>query len=199
MPPPWLAIIDGAIGLANMALARRRSRPAGEDHEPPTGMTAEAGPRTLETHMAGVVVAALREVFDRDSKRLELERELAEAERERAERALRLELRRQAGDREIGRLRLVAGLALVVWLATLVLSPRVVAGGLPARILLGSSWFCLAASIACALAALSNVGRALADPDHDHTPVPQPDTTGTLAAWFILMGLVLAGVAALVG
>jgi hypothetical protein len=206
MPPPWLAIIDAAIGLTNMALARRRSTPADEtEHVPPAEMTPGA-PRAFETHLTGVMVSALREVFSRDTKRLDLERDiaetqraLAEAERERAERALRLELRRQAGDREIGRLRLMAGLALIVWLATLILSPRFLAGGSTPRLLLGSSWFFLTGALACVLVAMSRVSRALADPDHDRAPVPEAGAAGALAAWFILTGFVLAGAAALVG
>src|SRR6185436_9870926 len=70
----------------------------------------------LEARLAGVVVAALKEAFDRDNRRLDLEREQAQAERLRAERALRLELARQAVDREIGRLRLTAGVAVACWL-----------------------------------------------------------------------------------
>ena len=42
----------------------------------------------LETRLAGVVVAALKEAFDRDKARMDLERETLEAERARAERAL---------------------------------------------------------------------------------------------------------------
>ena len=91
--------------MANMALARRRRRPA----QPPERLSRRlpagaplSAPGTLETHIAGVVVAALREVFERDSRRLDLEREQADAERQRAERLLRLELLRQAGDARSG-------------------------------------------------------------------------------------------------
>ena len=42
----------------------------------------------LETRLAGVLVAALKEAFDRDKARMDLERETVEAERGRAERAL---------------------------------------------------------------------------------------------------------------
>ena len=109
MPAPWIAIFDAAIGLANMALARReRGRTAAaDDSHLPASSDGPAVPATLETHLAGVVVAALKEVFERDSRRLDLEREMAEAERQRAERAMRLELLRQAGEREVGRLRLM--------------------------------------------------------------------------------------------
>src|SRR5437868_13412171 len=87
----------------------------------------------VEARLASVVVAALKEAFDRDTRRLELEREQANAERERSDRALKLELRRQAGDREIGRLRLLAGVAVVAWLGPLFLSARVMCGPVGAR------------------------------------------------------------------
>src|SRR4051812_18836342 len=56
----------------------------------------------LEARLTNVVVAALKEAFDRDHARLELERAQLEEERRRAEAAMQLELRRQAADREIG-------------------------------------------------------------------------------------------------
>ena len=104
MALPWLGILDTAIDMATMALARRaRKRADSEDQRQLVAGGANPGvPPTLETHLAGVVVAALKEVFERDTRRLDLEREQAGAERERAERALRLELLRQAADREIG-------------------------------------------------------------------------------------------------
>src|SRR5205823_6031256 len=97
----------------------------------------------LETRLAGVVVAALKEAFDRDTRRLELEREQVEAERARADRALRLELLRQAGEREIGRLRLVAGVAVASWLGTLLFSTRLVAGGAGPKAAIASGWLLL--------------------------------------------------------
>jgi hypothetical protein len=48
-----------------------------------------------------------------------LERQRLEEERERAERLLRLEWLRQSGEREIARLRVLAGVALASWLGTL--------------------------------------------------------------------------------
>src|SRR3954471_23182399 len=125
MPVPWLQLIDAALGIANFARGRKEAHPAAAPEE---GMQSiDAGARTpggLEARMAGVVVAALKEAFDRDSRRLELEREQLAAERQRAERALKLELQRQAGDREIGRLRLLAGVSGLGWIATLFLSTR---------------------------------------------------------------------------
>src|SRR6476646_10287602 len=105
MPLPWLQLIDAALGIANFARGRKAAAPPDEGlQQLDAGARAPGG---LEARMAGVVVAALKEAFDRDSRRLELEREQLAAERQRAERALKLELLRQAGDREVGRLRLL--------------------------------------------------------------------------------------------
>ena len=114
--------------------------------------------------MAGVVVAALKEAFDRDTRRLELERDQLAAERERAERALRLELQRQAADREIGRLRLLAGVAVAGWLVTLLLAiwpgSRMVATTV-ARVALGGGWLLLGAALAASFSAQARVAAAL--------------------------------------
>src|SRR5687767_15074733 len=83
---------------------------------PPGALTGQ-----IEARLTGVVVAALKEAFDRDHARLELERAQLEEQRRRAEDALRAELRRQAADREVGRLRLLAGTALVGWIASVVM------------------------------------------------------------------------------
>src|SRR3954468_3449811 len=116
MPLPWLTIIDTLIDVTNLALSKKPRR-ASEELESAAAQTRASAP--LESRMTGVVVAALKEAFDRDAHRLELEREQMEREQLRAERLLKVELLRQAGDREIGRLRLLAGVAVVSWFATL--------------------------------------------------------------------------------
>src|SRR5213593_2137535 len=70
----------------------------------------------IEMRLTNVVVAALKEAFDRDHARLELERTHLEEQRRRAEETMRIELRRQAVDRELGRLRLLAGAGLIGWI-----------------------------------------------------------------------------------
>src|SRR5438067_13197712 len=127
MAVPWLRLLDMLIGATDLARGGRSTRtPAEAESQLAAGSRAFGH---LETRLAGVVVAALKEAFDRDTRRLELEREQVEAERARADRALRLELLRQAGEREIGRLRLIAGVAVASWLGTLFFSPRVIGGG----------------------------------------------------------------------
>lgn len=198
MPLPWLQLIDAALGIANFA--RGRKAPAVNADQ-----QLEAGGRagSLDARLPAVFVAALKEVFDRDSRRLQLEREQLEVERERAERAMRLELLRQAGDREIGRLRLLAGVAVVSWFGTLFFSARLIGGGTGPRIALGGAWLLLLAAIAASFTAQSRVAGAL-DP-----LARTPDVTtrgsdvssglsGALALWLIVCGLALVAVAVLI-
>ena len=95
----------------------------------------------MEARLAGVVMAALKEVFDRDSVRLEMERAQIDAERRRAEELLRAELRRQAADRVLGQLRLIAVMAVGMWALSAVLGIWMpgMREGLP-RVLLGAGW-----------------------------------------------------------
>src|ERR671925_499033 len=100
----WMKVLDTVAGLVRLTGSFRRPPEEGV----PTGLvnTTGAGPLgQLEARLAGVVVAALKEAFDRDRARMDLERAQMEAERQRAEEALRAELRRHAADRVLGQLR----------------------------------------------------------------------------------------------
>jgi hypothetical protein len=197
MPVPWLQVIDAALGIANFARGRKSPAPAEGSQQIEVGGQATGG---LEARLAGVVVAALREAFDRDSRRLDLEREQLEAERERAERALRLELQRQAGEREIGQLRLLAGVAATAWVATLVLSARLIGGGIGARVSLGAGWLFLLGAIAASFIAQSRAAAALDALAADVSRgADRSSASGTLALWLMILGLILVGLAALLG
>jgi len=195
MPVPWLQLIDAALGLANFA--RGRTAPQGGATQ---GLQASPQiPGGLEARLAGVVVAALKEAFDRDSRRLELEREQLAAERLRAERAMRLELRRQAADHEIGRQRLLAGVAFAAWIGTLAFSSRLIAGTLGARISLGTGWLLLLGAIAASFAAQSQAAAAVEALATDDDPRRvETGVAGAFALWLLLLGLVVIGVAALI-
>lgn len=194
---PWLRLLDAVLGITNTALARRGRT---ETRDEPRGHAAETRlGRALEAHLAGVVVAALKEAFDRDTRRLELEREQIESERQRAERALRLELLRQAADREVGRLRLLAGLAAATWVGTLFFSARLVGGPVPARVALGTGWVLLLAALALAFVAQSRVGDRLARLDETSARGTRIDAgaAGALASWLVVIGLALVCLAVL--
>jgi hypothetical protein len=199
MPLPWMSILDAVIGVTDLALSRRGGRkPEAEDD----GAVAlgDAGAREmgrLDTRLVGVVVAALQEVFDRDSRRLDLDREQAEAERQRSERALRLELLRQAADRELGRLRLVVGVAIVSCLATLFLSGRLVGEHVASRVAVGGGWAFLLAALAISFVGQSRISAAVSRADRIQDEV-LPAGAGTLAAACIIVGLACIGIAMLI-
>jgi len=126
------------------------------------------------------------------AQRLELEREQMEAERQRAERALMLELLRQSGDREIGRLRLLSGIALTSWLGTLIVAARLMGGRVGVRVTLGVGWLLLLSALAAALSGQSAVARAL---DRE---MPPTDGAAIAAQWLILSGLAIVALAVLI-
>src|SRR5262245_30438221 len=96
----WAAAIDTAGTLARAVRRMGKGAVAGL-----TDLSGDVGAATqIQAQLAGVAVAAIKEVFDRDSARLEMERAQQEAERQRAEELLRIELRRQAADRILGQL-----------------------------------------------------------------------------------------------
>jgi hypothetical protein len=202
MAVPWLRIIDSVLGISDVVRAAK-GRPAAQEERDlagvPRGSGAAGGP--LEARLAGVVVAALKEAFDRDHQRLELERQQMAEERARAERALRLELLRQAGDRELGRLRLLAAVAVASWLGTLFFATRLVAGALGGRIALGAGWVLLLAALGSAFSGQSRVARALgAIDDRTQTAdVTAAGAAGAIAPWLIVAGLAVIAFGVLLG
>src|SRR3954471_24660028 len=114
-----LKAFDTVMALRDVA---RRVRP-GSPAPPDPGLVQTPGGGIggqIEARLTNVVMAALKEAFDRDHARLELERAQMEEQRRRAdearrqaEEALHQELRRQAADRELARLRVLSATALV--------------------------------------------------------------------------------------
>jgi hypothetical protein len=195
MPVPWLRLLDAAIGVGTIARRVTQSRASRDVRDDLTALGA-GGP--LEARLAGVVVAALKEAFDRDRQRLDAEREQMDVERQRAERLLRLELVRQAGDREIGRLRLVAAIAVVSWLTTLFLVTGT-AGAAASRLTMGAGWIFLLGALGSALAGQSQVVRALdrvgAGTSAARVTVDDVSSgaAGTAAGWLTIVGLTVIG------
>jgi hypothetical protein len=191
MALPWLRILDSVLGISDVVRAVKGRPPAHDERDLAATSRDSGAGGALETRLAGVVVAALKEAFDRDHQRLELERQQLEAERQRAERALRLEMLRQAGDREIGRMRLIAGVALVGWAGTLLLATRLLTG-MSGRVALGAGWVMLLAALACAFIEQSRIARAITVAD-DRVSIESAMSSsgaGLAAPWLIAAGLV---------
>jgi hypothetical protein len=201
MAIPWLTVVDAVLDAASFALSRKPRRALRESDLPARAGTTLSH---IEARLAGVAITALKEVFERDERRLELEREQIERERRRAERLLALDLWRQAGDREIGRLRLLAGVAAGSWIGTLLFSARLSDGPTSARVMLGFGWLFLLAALLLSFAAQSRVSRALARIDEPTAMTTLYDDLsaglpGAAAAWLIALGLGVIGVAVLIG
>ena len=128
-------------------------------------------------------MAALKEAFDRDHARLELERAQVEEQRRRAEEALRLELRRQAIDRELARLRLLAGTALVGWIASIAVL-FIHPAGVASRIVLGLGWLLLLGALGAAFNAQGRVNVEKAE-------------TNDVPLWLMIAGLAATAISLL--
>ena len=192
MAVPWLRVLNAVLGINEIARIVK-GRTAAADESDQLAVGERGGP--LEARLAGVVVAALKEAFDRDHQRLELEREQIEAERVRAERILRIELARQAGDQEIGRLRLLAGVAMASWLGTLFYSVRLAGGEAGGRVALGVGWLLLLAALAASFVAQSTLTRGLNRTDAREFASSGP--AGVLAPWLLVSGLAVIGIGVL--
>ena len=143
--------------------------------------------RGLEARLAGVVVAALKEAFDRDKARMDLERETIEAERSRAERALQAELRRQAADRQLVQLRLLAVFAGILFLVSGVLAAWITgmrAG--PSAALLTAGWVLALGVLGCVFTGWQQVAVWASAPE---PPPVGGSTLVSLAPWLMLGAL----------
>jgi hypothetical protein len=185
---------DAIMALRDATRQFRAEKPVKETQleaaHPPPGLGGQ-----LETRLTNVVVAALKEAFDRDHARLELERAQVEEQRRRAEEALRLELRRQVLDRELGRLRLLAGTALLGWLSSvLVLGAR--AGGMPvaSRIVLAIGWVLLLGSLAAAFVAQGRINAMVVG---DLAQSSSTGAGGGAALWLLIAGLAFTAISLL--
>jgi hypothetical protein len=150
---------------------------------------AQAVAGQIENRLTNVVVAALKEAFDRDHARLELERTHLEEERRRADAALRLEARRQAAERELARLRLLAGAALFGWLVSVVLLVvRAATASMVSRGLMGAGWILLLLAVGAAFDAQRRIATFTADSE----PAPSAGWSGAAALWLLVAGLAIA-------
>lgn len=186
---------DAMVALRDVAQRfRGQPPPSGPSETSLTQSTAVQGlAGQLESRLTGVVLAALKEAFDRDHARLELERAHMEEQQRRAEEALRLELRRQSVEREIGRLRLLAGAALVGWILTLLLfASRIPLVSPIGRLMLGVGWLLLLGALGAAFQSMGRLNREATD-----LKIETNRQTPVLPMWLLLGGLALTGLSLL--
>jgi hypothetical protein len=212
----WARVLDTVSGLAEIAGRLAGSRAQASERSAPTaaGGAGALGPAGLvEARLAGVVVAALKEAFDRDSARLELERARQEGEDRRREaeqrhldEALKAELRRQAdaarrqsADGALAHLRTLALLASGAWALSAVLAVLVpgMRADLP-RTLLGLGWLLAIGAVAAAFDGMRRVSAWSRQSAPDTTPEGPPSTAAADASpWLLVAALVAIGAALL--
>ena len=180
---------DAVIAFRDAARRLKDSSAASKPETSLSPTTAQGIAGQIESRLTNVVVAALKEAFDRDHARLELERAQIEEQRRRAEEALRLELRRQTVDREIGRLRLLAGTALVGWIASIAVL-FVHQASVPSRVVLGAGWLLLLGSLGAAFTAQGRVNAERID-------TPERTDAGALPLWLLIAGLAATAISLL--
>jgi hypothetical protein len=176
-------IFDTVASFIDSKKEEAPREPEGLEGAPPAQNFADR----IETRLTNVVVAALKEAFDRDHARLELERAHLEEQRRRAEEEARLEVLRRQIDREIGRLRLLAAAGIVGWIASVALLViRIPDASMASRSILAlGSMICLGA-VGAAFAAQSKVAAQ-----------SQEQSAGGAALALLLAGLALTVISCL--
>jgi hypothetical protein len=186
MPIPWLRLLNAV--LYSIDLGRAGTRLANVRESPVKGELPRAWFGSWVTEW--------------EQRRMEFERERMEVERQRVERALKLDLLRQAGDREIGRLRLMAGIAAASLIGTLVFFGQVVSTLFAAlrpgtRLMLVAGWILILVALVLSYSGQARVALTLAQvSEPSGRERPSAGMVGALVPWFIALGLVLVGLAA---
>ncbi len=199
----WMRVLNTVGSLVE--LSSRFRRPAAGDEV----VAASRAGGALEARLAGVLVAALKEAFDRDSARMELERSQVESERRRAEQALHAELHRQAAERALAHLRLIAVIAVAAWALSAALAVWLPGmRGTAPRVLLGIGWAASFAALGCAFAGWRNIvmssvpgatesgSAAAATPARAGGREPR---TAVAAPWLLVAALALIAASLLIG
>lgn len=197
MAVPWAKVFDTVSSLAQLSGSFRR--PAGDDPGAAASGEPSGSPLApLEARLAGVVVAALHEAFDRDRVRMDMERAQVEAEQKRAAEALAAELRRQAAERVLGQLRLIAVIVIGIWTVSALLAAWLpgMRAGLP-RMLLGGGWALAFASLGCAFAGWQRMSDWTGAPTGTTAVAPQGGAAAA-APWLLLGALALIAASLLV-
>ena len=214
----WVRVLDALGGFAEIAgrvAGARADVPRPQTGSGSAGAAGAIGPLgQVEARLTGVLIAALKEAFDRDSARLELERgqqqsedRRREAEQRRLDEALKAELRRQtetarrqSADRALAQPRTVALLAAGAWALSAVLAVLVpgMRADLP-RLLLGLGWLLAIAAVGAAFAGVRRVSAWSLESSPEATLAGPPSTTiADAAPWLFVAALAAIAVALLV-
>lgn len=198
-------ILRVAETLAHFGKAAATFRAQDDDAEAPRGFEQAPDPSRdmatgsrlfgqLEARLAGVLVSALKEAFDRDRAHLEMEREQIEHERRRADELMRLEMLRQAGEREVANIRSGVVITLVVWVTSVLVLLVHRTPGVAGTVLVAVGWAFLFAALAASFAGYRRVSGLLLRAPRDPLEAASLGRHALLLVvpWLIVAGLVCA-------
>ena len=193
----WMKIADTVMSLWEPRRPPSKATAGGEQQ--PFGDALQQGSapgfvEQLELRLTNVVIAALKEAFDRDNQRLELERTHLEEQRRIAEEAARMEMKRQIIHHEVGRMRLLAGISLIGWIiAIIVLALRHADMSIFSKTVLAGGWLLFIASLTIAFSAQAKLNTYLLKP----ITAIDIEAGGNGALWCLVGGLALSAVSLL--
>ena len=104
---------------------------------------------------------------------------------------------RQAGDREVGRLRWLAAASVAGWIGSLYLLIVLASRATNIRVAIGAGSLLLLAALASALVAQTTIGAELARlaDGRSEPQTPSSGAAGTASAWLLVSGLGVIAVA----
>ena len=126
---------------------------------------------------------------------MDLERAQVESERRRAEEALATELRRQATERVLSQLRLIAVMAVAAWMLSAALAVWLpgMRAGFP-RVLLGTGWLLAFAALGCTFASWQHISEWTVRTAGATSGSDSPTSAAASAApWTLLLALAAIG------
>jgi hypothetical protein len=104
-----------------------------------------------------------------------------------------MEMRRQSVDRELARLRLLAGGALAGWVASIAMFAAGAAGGTSiSRAMLAVGWLLLLGALGAAFSAQGRVGASMPAASDDARALHPPAAAAAL--WLLIAGLAITAV-----
>jgi hypothetical protein len=179
-------VFDTVMSVLDATKEEPSNQAKSGDRQTPASPTSTLADQ-VEMRLTNVVVAALKEAFNRDEARLELERAHLEEQRRRAEETMRMELRRQAADRELGRLKLLVAAGIVGWIASMVLLAVRWSGSHVSRGMLAAAAVLCLCSLGSAFMAQASIGACAMTNDR-----PLKTSAGAVSLALVLAGLAIA-------
>jgi hypothetical protein len=195
----WIKIVDTVMSLWEPGKPQEPPRAGQKESQRPLDTAiSQTGPsgfaEQIELRLTNVVIAALKEAFDRDYQRLELERTHLEEQRRLAAEAARIELRRETISQEVGRLRLLAGIALIGWIVgMIVFALRHGDMSIISKTMLAGGWLLFIGSLTAAFSTQSKLNACLLNPN----TALDVESAGNSTLWLLVAGLALSAVSLL--